>query len=602
MTNIMNNPPANFIDLVRIGLRSHRAAFLGTCAASVTNKILDLMPPLLTGWVIDALLGHPPIWTTAIVGPDVYQQAVFLAALGVLIFGFESLFQWIYQSGFMRIAQQVQHAIRMQAYRCLQNRELEFFENHRVGETMTLLNDDINQLERFLNSGFNEFLQLATLFAFTLTVLFEADVPMALIGCAPIPFVIWGSIYYQRKISPRYRDLRTAVGALNSRLENNIAGIAVIKSFTAETFEARRVEHASQAYRDANFAAIRLNALYTPAIRMLIALGFGGVLLAGGWRVIEGQSTVGELALFTMLIQRLLWPLTRLGATLDEYERARACGRRTLELLNARPRVEDPAKPIEAPLTRGEIEFDQVSFAYANGLTVLKNISLKITPGETVGFAGATGAGKSTLIKLLLRFYDPTAGVVRVDGANIAELRQRDVRRRMALVSQDVYLFHGTIAENIAYGLDPDDADLRERVERAAEMARLHDFVRSLPEGYDSIIGERGIKLSGGQRQRLSIARAILKNAAILIFDEATSSVDTETERAIQENLASLTRGRTALIVAHRLSTIRHADRIIGLSNGEIVEQGRHEDLLRAGGVYADLWRVQSGEAVAPRE
>lgn len=598
----MQTPPHSFADLIRVSLRPHRAAFVGTCAASVTNKILDLMPPLLTGWVIDALLGHPPQWTTAIAGADVYRQAVLLAALGVLIFGFESLFQWIYQSGFMRIAQQVQHSIRIQAYRCLQNRELEYFENHRVGETMTLLNDDINQLERFLNSGFNELLQLATLFLFTLIVLFEADIPMALIGCAPIPFVIWGSVYYQRRISPRYRDLRAAVGALNSRLENNIAGIAVIKSFTAESFEARRVELASRAYRDANFAAIRLNALYTPAIRMLIALGFGGVLLAGGWRVIEGQSTVGELALFTMLIQRLLWPLTRLGATLDEYERARACGRRTLELLNSRPRVEDPPAPLAAPPARGEIEFERVSFAYSNGLPVLKNVSLRIAPGETVGFAGATGAGKSTLIKLLLRFYDPGSGVVRIDGVNIAHMRQLDLRRRMALVSQDVYLFHGTVAENIAYGMDPHEPDLAERIERAAEMARLHDFVQSLPQGYASIIGERGIKLSGGQRQRLSIARAILKNAAILIFDEATSSVDTETERAIQENLASLTRGRTALIVAHRLSTIRHADRIIGLSNGEIAEEGRHEDLLRAGGVYADLWRVQSGEAAAQHE
>ncbi len=601
MTTI-RQPPRDFADLIRACLRPHRVAFFGTCAASIANKILDLMPPLLTGWVIDALLGNPPRWAAAIAGPDLHRQAVLLAALGVAIFGFESLFQWMYQSGFMRIAQQVQHSIRMLAYRRLQNRELEFFENHRLGETMTLLNDDINQLERFLNSGFNEFLQLATLFVFTLVVLFGTDVPMALIGCAPIPFVIWGSVYYQRKISPRYRDLRAAVGALNSRLENNIAGIAVIKSFTAETFEARRVEASSQAYRDANFAAIRLNALYTPAIRMLIALGFGGVLLAGGWRVIAGQSTVGELALFTMLIQRLLWPLTRLGATLDEYERAHACGRRTLELLNSQPKVADPASPVEAPPPRGEIEFDQVGFSYANGLPVLNGVSLRIQPGETVGFAGATGAGKSTLIKLLLRFYDPVRGVVRVDGADISQMSQRDLRRRMALVSQDVYLFHGTIAENIAYGLDPDEPDLAERIKRAAEMARLHDFVQSLPEGYVSIIGERGIKLSGGQRQRLSIARAILKNAAILIFDEATSSVDTETERAIQENLAGLTRGRTALIIAHRLSTIRHADRIIGLRDGAIVEEGRHEDLLRQGGVYADLWRVQSGEAGQPAE
>ncbi len=582
-------------------IKPHRGLFAFACSSSILNKILDLMPPVLVGWVIDSVRRQPPEWIANLVGTvDPWSLAVFLAVLGVVIFAFESLFEWAYQYGFMNLAQRIQHALRMDAYNHIQHREIEFFENHRMGETMAMLNDDVNQIERFLNSGFNELLQLGVLFAFSGVVLFDVSWQLAVVGLLPVPVIIWGSLLYQRMISPRYRRVREAVGGLSSRLENNIAGILVVKSFTAEDFESRRVEEASREYQNANYQAIRLSSIYVPLIRMAVALGFGGVLLLGSYWVLEDQGvlTVGELVLFSMLIQRLLWPLTRMGMTLDEYERAKASARRTFGLLETPSKIQNPAIPRElTPPIQGELCFNQVHFRYQRGEPVLRGLDFQVKAGETIGIAGATGAGKSTLIKLLLRLYDPTMGSVQLEGVDLRDLTLQEVRRNIALVSQDVYLFHGTIAENIAYGAA--EVSL-EQVQAAAQSAQLHDFVMTLPEGYQTVVGERGIRLSGGQRQRLSIARAILKDAPVMVFDEATSSVDTETERAIQESLVQITRGKTALIIAHRLSTIRHADRILVLREGQVVEEGHHDELVLLQGTYAELWQVQSGEAVVP--
>jgi ATP-binding cassette subfamily B protein len=579
-------------------LRAYRGRLAWACGSSVLNKILDLMPPLLVGWVIDSLRGSPPGWIARLAGTsDPWSMAVVLSGLSVAIFFFESLFQWFYQAAFMGLAQLVQHDLRMDAYNKIQSREVAFFEEHRLGEILSMLNDDVNQLERFLNTGFNELLQIVVLFVFAGVIIFSTSWQLSLVGMAPIPIILWGSIYYQRRIAPRYSRVREGVGGLASRLENNIAGIQVIKSFTAEPFETERVRRVSEEYRLANFASIRLSALYVPLIRMAIVIGFAGVLLVGSYWVLQGRIlTVGELVLFAMMTERLLWPLTRLGTTLDDYQRAKASARRTFGLLETPPAILEPEHPAPLPRAQGEVVFDRVEFRYPSrqgDVPVLDGVTFRIAPGETLGVAGPTGAGKSTVIKLLLRFYDVTGGSVRLDGHDVRDLALSDLRHNIALVSQDVYLFHGTIRENIAY-VTP-DAPIEEVV-RAAELAQLHDFVASLPQGYDTLVGERGVKLSGGQRQRLSIARAILKDAPILILDEATSSVDTETERAIQQSLKTITAGRTALIIAHRLSTIRHADRILVLRDGKVAEEGHHDDLVARGGTYAELWHIQSGE------
>jgi len=583
-------------------LGNHRGAFYMASVWSVLNKVLDLMPPILVGWVIDSVRRQPPEWITWVMDTsEPWPLAVFLAGLGVGIFALESLFQWLYQRGFMQLAQRIQHELRLDAYKHIQNREIAFFENHRTGETMAMLGDDVNQLERFLNSGFNDLLQLCVLFLFSGAVMMGVSWELALIGILPIPLILWGSFRYQRMISPRYVKVREAVGQLNSRLENNIAGIQVIKSFTAESFESRRVEEASLEYQNANFSAIHLSAIYVPLIRMAVSFGFGGVLLVGSYWVLEGTGklSVGELVLFSMMIQRVLWPLTRLGVTLDDFERAAASARRTFGLLDSVSTIVDPTEIKKVDNFSGGLEFDEAAFSYIPGQPILKNVSFKVAPGETIGVAGTTGSGKSTLVKLLLRYYDLDKGAVKLDGIDVRDLGLEQLRGHISLVSQDVYLFHGTIAENIAYGCDEMDAVL---IQKAAKMARLDDFVDSLPEGYETIVGERGIRLSGGQRQRLSIARAILKNAPLMVFDEATSSVDTETERAIQENLHALTQGKTALVIAHRLSTIRHADRILVLKDGEVVEAGAHETLVDNRGVYAELWRIQVGDVTIDRE
>lgn len=565
-------------------------------ASSVINKILDLMPPIMIGWLIDSVSGNTPAWIATTFGiSEPVGIGVFFAVLIVIIFGVESFFEWLFKLNFMRLAQRVQHDLRLDAYQQLQSREIAYFENNRLGNLMSMLNNDINQLERFLNSSLNEIVQLITLAFFASIWLFGVSWQLTLIGFLPIPLIFIGSFYFQRVIGPYYRKVREAVGALSNRLENNLSGILVIKSFTAEKYETERVSEASVNYRDANFQAIKISASYVPLIRMLIALGFAATMGLGAYWILTGtdQLTAGELTLFAMMIQRVLWPVTRLGSVFDEFERAKASARRIFGLMDTPNQIPNPENPIQIEQINGKIELQNIHFHYDNEVPIINNLNLNIEAGSTIGIAGTTGSGKTTLIKLLLRLYDTVEGKILIDNHDIKTWDLTTLRRNISLVSQDVYLFHGTIGENIAYGFENCTI---EEIENAAKQAELHEFVSSLPQGYHTIVGEKGIKLSGGQRQRLSIARAILKNAPILILDEATSAVDTETERAIQHSLNKLTEGKTALIIAHRLSTLRHSDKIIVLKNGSIAESGTHDELLKETGIYADLWNVQIGE------
>ncbi len=576
-----------------------RGRLTASVSSSVTNKVLDLAPPILTAWLIDTVVGPAPGWLTWLGFTETVPQIAVLAVLTVIIFGLESLSQWGYGYGFMTIAQNLQHRLRIDAYRAMQSREIRFFEEHRLGKTLAMLNDDVNQLERFLNTAFNELVQLTVLVLFAGGVMLSISPTLAGIGLLPLPLIIWGSFKFSKTLEPRYKRVRESVGDVASRLENNIGGILVIKSFTAEEYEARRVEHASEGYRKANHHAIKLSTVFVPLIRMAIAVGFAAVILVGGWWVMDGAMTAGELVLFCMMIQRMLWPMTRLGQTFDEYQRAKASATRIFGLLDTPSRVQDPESPTPMDRAKGDVEFDNVFFRYRDREPVLNGLSIRVRTGEMVGIAGTTGAGKSTLIKLLLRLYDVNEGAIKIDGIDLRQMKQDDLRRQIALVSQDVFLFHGTIRDNIAYpGVDVP----LEKVIEASRHAQFHDFVDSLPDGYDTVVGERGIKLSGGQRQRLSIARALLKDAPILVLDEATSSVDTETERMIQQNLEELTAGRTALVIAHRLSTIRKADRIIVLEAGRVEEEGTHDELITHGGTYSELWAVQSGSEVVAQD
>lgn len=378
---------------------------------------------------------------------------------------------------------------------------------------------------------------------------------------------------------------------MNSRLANNLSGINTIKSFTAEDYESARLAGESEAYRKSNARAIKLSAAFLPLIRMLVLVGFTAILFWGGMATYAGKISIGNYSVLLVLVQRMLWPLVSLGEIFDKYQRSMASTNRVMDLLDTPINITtgDISLPIDIS---GEIDFKQVTFAYQHREPVIKKLSLYIPAGKTVAIVGSTGSGKSTLVKLLLRFYDISSGMIAIDGINIQKLNLRDLRRSIGLVSQDVFLFHGTVAENIAYGsFDATDGQIVE----AATRAEADDFIMRLPQGYETIVGERGQKLSGGQRQRIAIARAVLKNPPILVLDEATSAVDNETEAAIQRSLERITVNRTTIAIAHRLSTIRNADCIYVMEHGELVESGTHEELLAKNGIYANLWRVQSG-------
>jgi ATP-binding cassette, subfamily B, bacterial len=568
-----------------------------TC--SVLNKIFDLGPPVLIGAAVDVIVQREDSFLTRFGVVEVWDQLLLLSGITLAVWLLESAFQYAYAILWRNLSQTVEHDLRVDAYRHLQDLELAYYEERSSGGLMSILSDDINQLERFLDIGANELLQLAT----TILVIGGAFVVLApsvaWMALLPMPFIVWGSVHFQRLLMPYYADVRERVGHLNARLANNLGGITTIKAYTAELYEVGQVERESGAYKEANRKAIRVSAAFVPLIRVVILFGFTATLLYGGMETVEGTLTVGTYSVLVFMTQRLLWPLTRLGETLDQYQRAMASTTRVMALLDTPARIRSGGRALPVTDVRGAIEIEDLTFAYGEGadVPVLKDVSLSIAAGETLGIVGSTGSGKSTLVKLLLRLYHVRHGRITLDGIPIEDIRLEDLRASMGLVSQDVFLFHGTVRENIVYGSwDATDA----QIEEAARLAEAHDFVLSLPRGYDTIVGERGQKLSGGQRQRIAIARAILKDPPVLILDEATSAVDNETEAAIQRSLEHISRDRTTIAIAHRLSTIRGADRICVLERGRIVELGTHDELIERSGLYAALWRVQTGAAAAP--
>ena len=572
----------------------HRGRVVLATTLSVANKVFDVVPEILIGAAVDVIVRGDDSWVADVTGIDsVWSQLVALAVLNAVVWLLESATEWGYQLVWRNLAQTVEHEARMDAYSHVQGLELAYFEDQSTGGLMAILNDDVNQLERFLDVGANNIIRTLTNVVLVGIVFLIASPLLALVAFLPIPVILWGSFRYQRRLEPLYRGVRDQVGRLSGTLANNLGGIATIKAFTAEERETERVGRESEAYRLANKDAIRFSSAFVPLIRIAILFGFTMTLLVGGRAVIDGNLEVGFFSVLVFMTQRLLWPLTTLGETFDLYQRAMASTRRILDLLAVRPQVIEGGGRLPRP-PAGAVRFEDVRFAYASGPDVLRGLDIDVPAGETHAVVGLTGAGKSTVVKLLLRLYDATGGRVTVDGVDVRELSFTELRGVIGLVSQDVFLFDGTVRENIAYG---DPGAPAERIEEAARLAEAHDFIAALPEGYDTIVGERGQKLSGGQRQRLSIARAIVRDPAILVLDEATSAVDNETEAAIQRSLEHVARDRTTLVIAHRLSTVRAAHRIHVLEHGAVTESGTHDELVAMGGLYCALWRVQTGEA-----
>jgi ATP-binding cassette, subfamily B, bacterial len=571
--------------------RDDRPLIWRATLASIANKLFDIAPEVLIGVAVDIVVNQKDSFLAKYGIRDVGQQLIYLAIVTVAIWGMESLSQYIQSCWWRNLAQNLQHRLRLQGYGHLQKLEMGYFEENTSGNLIAVLNDDVNQLERFLDSGANEIVQLITSVIVIGIAFFVMAPQVAWWSMIPIPFIIFGSIWYQGILAPYYGDVRDKAGNLNSRLANNLSGIATIKSFTAEGYELDRLAEDSEKYRRSNAKAILRSSAFVPLIRMLVLFGFTATLLYGGLETVNGRLGVGIYSVLVYLTQRLLWPLTRLGETLDRYQRAMASTNRILKLLATPIAIDSGSRELPQPVT-GEIVFDNIGFSYPQRQQIVDRLSLQVPAGKTIAIVGSTGSGKSTLVKLLLRFYEVTTGSIYLDGCDLRELRLKDLRSAIGLVSQDVYLFDGSVRENIAYG-HPDVAT--DEIVAAAKIAEAHEFIDLLPQGYDTIVGERGQKLSGGQRQRIAIARAILKNPPILILDEATSAVDNETEAAIQRSLARITENRTTIAIAHRLSTIRHAHCIYVMENGTLVESGTHEELLANRGIYTSLWQVQSG-------
>ncbi|MEZ5975404.1 MAG: ABC transporter ATP-binding protein [Planctomycetota bacterium] len=592
----MSSAPPSALRRLLEYARPHRRTIRWASAWSVLNKVFDLAPPALIGMAVDVVVNREDSLLADWGYTGLTTQLWILSGLTFVIWALESLFEYFFKVLWRNLAQDLQHDLRMDAYRHVQNMELAYFEDRSSGGLMSVLNDDVNQLERFLDVGANEILQVITTTIVIGAAFLYLAPEIAWMSVVPMPFILWGSLQFQKRLAPRYAAVRSEVGSLNGDLAGNIGGIATIKSFTAEEREVARIESRSQSYRAANGRAIRLSSAFSPLIRMVILVGFTATLAFGGYMAATGSLAVGAYSVMVFLTQRLLWPLTRLGDTFDLYQRAMASTERILDLLQVQPAIQDGGTALPLEQVQGSMALREVQFRYSSGVHVLHDMDLEFRAGETTALVGPTGSGKSTVIKLLLRFYDPSEGAVLLDGHDLRSLDLPDLRRAIGLVSQDVFLFHGTVRENIAYGR-PDAT--QEQIEHAAAIAEADEFIDALPQGYDTIVGERGQKLSGGQRQRISIARAVLKDPPILILDEATSSVDNETEAAIQRSLERIAKDRTTIVIAHRLSTIRGAHRIYVLESGRVAEQGEHDSLLEQNGLYAALWRVQTGENLA---
>jgi len=571
----------------------HKATIRLATLCSVLNKIWDLAPPLLIGLAVDVVVQREESFLAGFGVVDAWHQLILLSVLTFIIWGLESLFEYFYGILWRNLAQTVQHELRLETFSHVQKQGMGWFDERQKGDILAILNDDINQLERFLDKGANDLLQVTTTVIVVGAVFLAISWKVALFAVLPIPVIIWGSFLYQRSLEPRYAEVRNTAGRLNALLENDLSGMSTIQSFTAEERELKRVEELSNEYRNANKKAIRLSVAFVPMIRMAILCGFTATLLLGGWLTLEGVLAIGAYSVLVFMTQRLLWPLTRLGETFDLYQRAMASSTRVLDVLSSPTEImQGDFKPNHEDIASSDIELKNVSFAYTGREKVFDNLDLNIKSGDITGIVGATGSGKTTLIRLLLRFAEPSEGSIEWAGKSLPDWDLEKLRSSMSLVDQHITLFPTTIMENIRYG-KPDASD--EDVKAAGLVAEASSFIEDLPDNWATLVGEGGHRLSGGQRQRLAIARAVLKDAPVLILDEATSAVDNETEAALQRSISKISSDRTAIIIAHRLSTIRNAERIIVLENGNVIEDGTHEDLVEKQGTYARMWAVQTG-------
>mgnify|MGYP001427628317 FL=1 len=558
---------------------------------SIANKIFDIAPEILIGIYVDLVVQREQSFIARLGFESIESQITLLAIATFLIWASESIFEYLYSVGWKNIAQGIEHHIRIDTYSHVQNLDLEWYEKQKTGNITAILNDDVNQLERFLNGGFNDILQIIVSTIAIGGVFFYISPLIALFAVCPIPIILLVASLFQKKLSPKYLDVRNAAGDLSSSIFNNLLGIITIKGFTAEQYETNKILKMSNEYQNKNQSAIKLSSAFIPIVRMGVLTGFIGTMIIGSVYALNGVIAVGSFSVLVFLTQRFLWPFTRLGETIDLFERSMASTRRILELLETTFKIKNSDNPKIMKSLNENIVLENVEFGYEDK-RVFKNLNLEINKEDFIGIAGQTGSGKTTLIKLLFRFYEIKNGEIKIDGTNINNIDIASLRSNIGLVNQEIFLFDGTIRENICYpNTDIDDSLLME----VAQSSQCLEFIEKLDDGFDTIVGERGQKLSVGQKQRIGIARALYKKPEILIFDEATSAVDNETEYLIQKALKEISKSCTTIVIAHRLSTIKNADKIIVLGNEKVLEEGTHQHLIENDNFYKHLWDIQTG-------
>ena len=589
--------------LVRRFGRSDVHYLVVASASGAVANFLSFADVFLIGLGIDALFNDRPFavpllpdaWIPTEPLPLLWFVTALLVALNLLT----NLGAFVEEYGFGVFAQRFLHAVRVDTFDTAQRLELGFFDESRTGNVISVLNDDVNQLDTFLTVIVGAAIWITVTLASAFVYMAVLNWQLALFVLLSAPLVVGVNYWFARRLEPLQDRVRTERGALNARLETSVGGTAVVKAFTAREHERERVESSSLDHFRARLASRRIAVRQTPVNRLVAGTWLLLTLALGIYWNVEGAPlffsgtlTAGQLVPFLFYMERITLPLKNLSGVVDEYESAKASARRIDGLTNADGRFETDAGD-DLELAGASVAFENVRFGYPDDdRRAVDGVSFAVPSGATVGIVGSTGAGKSTLVKLLLRYYEADAGTVAVDGQDVDDVSLRSLRDAVGYVSQDAFLFDETVRYNVAYGADGVSEDC---IEDAARKAGAHEFVTRLPDGYDTEVGEQGTRLSGGQRQRLAIARAIVTDPPILVLDEATSHVDNETELVLQENLDELTEGRTTFVVAHRLSTVRGADEILVVDDGAIVERGTHDDLVERGGTYATLWNVQVG-------
>lgn len=563
--------------------------FASFCSA--INKVCDIIPEVLIGVAIDVVVRPEESVVTQLGIIDPANQLWFVGFLAALFWILESVFEYLYAISWRHIALSMQHQLRLQVYNRLQHADIAYIQTKTTGDMLHVVYDDINFLEKFFSQGPNEIIQLFVNTLLLGGIFFYVSPSLAMVTLFPMPFVMIIAYFFQNKLSQFYAHSRHMSSALAGHIVHRLHGIHTIKSYVTYDYELRLLEQQSNSYLKAQHDTHQLTALYIPIMRMVILIGFISTLIYGGMLALQGTIPINWYAMLVFLMQRFLWPFTTLTIIADMYESASACMQRILQILVIKPSLAQCYNAcVVLEHAKGVVTFQNVSFAYQSGHKVLKNISLEISAKTSVAFVGGTGSGKSTLVNLLLRFYDPISGAISIDGKNIKTIDLASLRHLIGLVSQDIYMVEGTIADNIAYGSFEAS---RDEIIEVGRMAQAHDFIEKLPEGYDTKVLEYGKNLSGGQRQRIAIARVLLKKSPILVFDEATSAVDNETQAAIEQSMQRLSKNHTIIIIAHRLSTVRNVDTIFVLDHGVIVESGNHDELIKKNGLYARLHELQ---------